>query len=173
MFRFCPACASPKISFEEDKVFRCPDCGFVYYHNTAAAAGCIISVPDKNSIVLLIRAKEPARGRMDLPGGFIDPGESALEGLRRECREELGWDAPDSFSFLASFPNVYLYKTVPYRTCDFFFTLSVSGLTENDFRLDENEIAGVRFVNPRSLNFEDLAFDSTRHALKAYQDTLY
>lgn len=170
MFRFCPACASSAISFENNKVFRCPECGFVYYHNTAAATGCIICVPDKNAVVFLARAKDPALGKLDFPGGFVDPGEDALEGLRRECREELGWEAPPGFSFLASFPNVYPYKGITYRTCDLFFTISVPGLTEKDFRLEESEIASVRFVDPRTLDFDDLAFDSTRRALRAYLD---
>jgi 8-oxo-dGTP pyrophosphatase MutT (NUDIX family) len=140
----------------------------VYYHNTAAATGCIICVPDKNAVVFLVRAKDPARGKLDFPGGFVDPGEGALEGLRRECLEELGWEAPPDFSFLASFPNVYPYKGITYRTCDLFFTISVPGLREGDFRLEESEISALRFADPHAINFDDLAFDSTRRALKAY-----
>jgi tRNA(Ile2) C34 agmatinyltransferase TiaS len=41
MFQYCPACASKNIQFGGNK-FHCPDCGFTYYHNTAAASGCVI-----------------------------------------------------------------------------------------------------------------------------------
>jgi ADP-ribose pyrophosphatase YjhB (NUDIX family) len=171
MFRYCPACGSPEIRFEGGKVFRCP-CGFVYYHNTAAATGCVISVGDK--ILFLVRGREPARGKLDLPGGFVDPGEGALEGLRRELREEIGWEPPrpdaEAFSLFASFPNVYPYKNIPYNTCDLFFTLSAPGLTEKDLRLAEDEIAGVRFVRPEDLDLEDLAFESTRRAIRAFAE---
>jgi ADP-ribose pyrophosphatase YjhB (NUDIX family) len=169
MFRYCPACGSPEIRFEKGKVFRCP-CGFVYYHNTAAATGCVISVGD--TILLLVRGKEPAKGKLDLPGGFVDPGEGALEGLRRELREEIGWEPPrpdsKAFTLFASFPNIYPYKKIPYNTCDLFFTLSAPGLTEKDLRLAENEIAGVRFIRPEEVNMDDLAFDSTRRAIRAF-----
>jgi ADP-ribose pyrophosphatase YjhB (NUDIX family) len=87
-------CASENIRFADNKVFHCPDCGFVYYHNTAAAAGCIISVPEigggdaftAERIMFLVRGKEPALGKLDLPGGFVNPGEGILEGLCRELQ---------------------------------------------------------------------------------------
>jgi 8-oxo-dGTP pyrophosphatase MutT (NUDIX family) len=174
MFHYCPSCGSRDIQFERGRVFRC-SCGFVYYHNTAAATGCIISVDGK--ILLLVRGKEPAKGKLDLPGGFVDPGEGALEGLRRELREEIGWEPPlplpgntdaGVFSLFASFPNVYPYKNIVYNTCDLFFTLSAPGLTPGDLRLAEGEIAGVRFVKPGEVNMDELAFDSTRRAIGAF-----
>ena len=180
MFKFCPSCASGKIGFEQGKLFRCPDCGFVYYHNTAAATGCVISVPTDETggerLMLLVRGREPAKGKLDLPGGFVDPGEGALEGLYREIGEELGWTPPippgaslaKVFTLFASFPNVYPYKNIPYNTCDLFFSLSAPGLTEKDLHLEADEIAGVRFLRPQEINLDDIAFASTRRAIQAY-----
>ena len=156
--------------------FHCPDCGFVYYHNTAAATGCVIQVGEK--VLLLVRDKEPALGKLDLPGGFVDPGEGALEGLCRELREELGWlpsfkpgeSAAETFTLFASFPNTYPYKNIVYNTCDIFFTVSVPFLAEKDLRLEAGEIAGVRFMRPEEIKSEDLAFDSTRRAIKAFRE---
>jgi ADP-ribose pyrophosphatase YjhB (NUDIX family) len=168
MFRFCPSCGSSHIRFEHNKVFRCPDCGFVYYHNVASATGCIITAGE--ALVFLVRAKDPAKGKLDLPGGFVNPDEMAAEGLRRECREEIGWDPGPDFSFLAAFPNTYPYKGIIYKTCDFYFSISAPGLQEGDLRLDPKEIAAVRFITPAAINFDDLAFDSTRRAVKAFLD---
>lgn len=169
MFRYCPSCGSPAIQFEERKKFRCPDCGFVYYHNTAAATGCVVS--NGEAIVLLVRAVDPAKGKLDLPGGFVDPGEGALEGLRRECREELGWDPGPQLTLFASFPNVYPYLNISYNTCDLFFTITVPGLMPGDFKPQETEIGGVLLVKPSEINFDDLAFDSTRRAIRAYLES--
>jgi ADP-ribose pyrophosphatase YjhB (NUDIX family) len=166
MFKFCPACGSRNIRFEKNKVFRCPDCGFLYYHNTAAATGLVISTGEE--IVLLVRAKEPAGGKLDLPGGFVDPGEGAFEGLRRECREELGWDPGPHCTLFASFPNIYPYKNITYNTCDLFFTITVPGLKAGDFTLEEQEVSGLRFIRPRDIRLEDMAFDSGRRAIQAY-----
>jgi ADP-ribose pyrophosphatase YjhB (NUDIX family) len=149
-------------------VFRCPDCGFTYYHNTAAATGCVISVD--NAVMFLVRAKDPARGKLDLPGGFVDPGEGALDGLRRECREEIGWEPPGDFVLFASFPNTYPYKNISYNTCDLFFTVRAPGLRREDLRPDPGEIADIRFIPPGSVDLDEVAFESTRRAVKAYLD---
>ena len=121
-------------------------------------------------MLFLVRAKEPAVGKLDFPGGFIEPGEGALEGLRRECREELGWEPEGEFSFLASFPNVYPYKGIVYNTCDLFFTVSVPGLSEKDLRLDPEEITEARFIKPEDLDLREIAFDSGRKALRAWKE---
>jgi len=177
MFQYCPSCGGKKIEFEGNR-FSCPDCGFVYYHNTAAATGCVIQAGEK--MLLLVRGKEPALGKLDLPGGFVDPGEGLFEGLLRELREELGWEphippgksAAEVFTLFASFPNVYPYRNIFYNTCDIFFSLSAPGLTENDLSLEAGEIAGVRFVRPEDIKSEDLAFDSTRRAIEAFKSRL-
>ncbi|QQO10330.1 NUDIX hydrolase [Breznakiella homolactica] len=165
MFTFCPSCASRNIRFENNKVFSCPDCGFLLYHNTAAATGCVISSGGR--ILVLVRNREPSKGKYDFPGGFVDPGEGALDGLRRECREEIGWDPGSGVTLFASFPNTYPYKGFTYNTCDLFFTIDVPGLSESDLRLDD-ENAAVQFVRPETISPDDMAFDSTRRALAAY-----
>ena len=40
-----------------------------------------------------VRAREPEKGRLDLPGGFLGVGEHPVDGLRREVKEELGVEA--------------------------------------------------------------------------------
>lgn len=194
MFNFCPSCASKNIIFEDGRVFRCPDCGYVYYHNTAAATGCLIVVPDHGAakacgaaktggekFVFLVRGKEPGKGKLDIPGGFVDPGEGALEGLYRELREEIGWMPPvpqcenglqsglaGVFKFFASFSNVYPYKGVNYNTCDLYFSVSAPGLTPQDLRLEQAEVAGVRFLKAEEIDYNEFAFESTKRAVKAF-----
>jgi 8-oxo-dGTP pyrophosphatase MutT (NUDIX family) len=170
MFKFCPACASEKIRFEQGRVFRCPHCGFTYYHNTAAATACIVRT--NAGILFLVRGKEPCKGKLDLPGGFVDPGEGAMDGLRREFIEELGMDplalpetADKGFSLFASFPNKYLYKDISYNTCDLFFHINIPELTEKDLRLEKNEISGMRFIKPEDLDMEEIAFESVKKAI--------
>ena len=178
MFNYCPSCSSKNIKFEDGKVFRCPDCGFVYYHNIAAATGCLISVPSAEGerLVFTVRGKEPGKGLMDMPGGFVDPGEGALEGLYRELREEIGWTphVPDNvkltdvLKLFASFSNVYKYKGIDYNTCDMYFSVSAPGLTRDDLRLQEGEIADVLFLKPEQIDFARFAFESTIRAVKTY-----
>jgi ADP-ribose pyrophosphatase YjhB (NUDIX family) len=172
MFTYCPSCGSQNIAFERNRVFRCPDCGFTYYHNTAAATACIITAGSgaEETILLLVRGKDPGKGKLDLPGGFVDPGEGAMEGLRRELREELGWEPPAGAKteLFASYPNIYPYKNIVYNTCDLFFLIKAPGLTEKDLRLEEKEVAGIRFVKRNEINLEDIAFESARKAVAEY-----
>ena len=173
MFQYCPSCGTKNIQFKGSR-FYCPGCGFVYYHNTAAASGCVIVSGGK--VLLLVRGKEPSLGKLDLPGGFVDPGEGILDGLCRELREELGWEPPlkpgespaDYLRLFASFPNVYRYKNIDYNVCDIFFTVDAPGLTEQDLRIEAGEISGVRFLHPEEINPDDLAFDSTRRAIRVF-----
>jgi ADP-ribose pyrophosphatase YjhB (NUDIX family) len=185
MFNYCPECASKNITFNEGKVFRCPDCGFTYYHNIAAATGCLITVPDNNGekpdclqskwsgrLVFLVRGKEPAVGKLDLPGGFVDIGEGVIEGLLRELREEISWTPSSPLQLFASFSNVYKYKNIDYNTCDMYFTVSAPGLKPEDLKLEASEIAGVRFLKPEEIDFSRFAFPSTVKAVKSYLDNL-
>ena len=176
MFQYCPSCGKKNIQHIKNK-FSCPDCNFVYYHNTAAATGCVIQSGEK--ILLLVRGKEPSIGKLDLPGGFVDPGEGILEGLCRELREELGWEpsippgktAADVIRLFASFPNIYPYKNIIYNTCDLFFTISAPGLTEQDLHPEAAEIAALRFLHPSEIDPNELAFDSVRRAIAAWKAT--
>jgi ADP-ribose pyrophosphatase YjhB (NUDIX family) len=175
MFKFCPSCASASITFNEGKVFRCPDCGFTYFHNIAAATGCIICVPEQERYIFTVRGKEPGKGLLDLPGGFIDPGEGALEGLYRELREELDWTPPgkilaDVFRLFASFPNVYVYKGVSYNTCDLYFSVFAPGLKRENFNPDPDEIADILFLRREDIDFSRFAFESTKRAVKIYME---
>jgi ADP-ribose pyrophosphatase YjhB (NUDIX family) len=170
MFSYCPACASKRIAFIGGKKFHCPDCGFVYYHNICAATGLVISSGGK--LLLLVRGKEPSRGKLDLPGGFVDLNEGIVDGLRRECREEIGWDPGPAVQLYASFPNVYHYKNIDYNTCDCFFRIEADGLSEKDFTLQQSEIAGIRFLVPAEITGDDMAFPSTWRAIRAYRDNL-
>src|SRR5690606_8958188 len=98
----------------------CPACGFHYYHNVAAAVAAVI-VHD-GCVLVTRRAREPAAGLLDLPGGFVDPGEAAEHALHRELAEELGWNARDCVPrYLGTRPNTYLYAGVRYATCDLFY----------------------------------------------------
>ena len=131
-------------------------------------------------MALLVRGAEPAKGKLDLPGGFVDPGEGALEALLRELREELGWEPPippgvppeEFFTLFASFPNTYPYKNIVYNTCDLFFTVSIPDFQEEKLYLEAGEIAGIRFVRPGEIDPGELAFDSTRRAMRAFMGSL-
>ena len=64
----------------------CRDCGFIHYENPKVVVGAVV-IHD-NRILLCRRAIEPCKGLWTLPAGYLELGESAAEGARREAWEE-------------------------------------------------------------------------------------
>jgi ADP-ribose pyrophosphatase YjhB (NUDIX family) len=86
---YCPACGQPlrERPLQGDALLRlvCPN-GHVTWRNPRLVVG---TLPIREGRVFLARrAIEPALGRWTYPGGFMELGESAPEGARRETEEE-------------------------------------------------------------------------------------
>jgi ADP-ribose pyrophosphatase YjhB (NUDIX family) len=86
---YCPACGKQveERILEADHRPRlvCPD-GHVTWRNPRLVVG---SLPTRAGRVYLTRRSiEPGAGRWTYPGGFLEVGESAQEGARRETEEE-------------------------------------------------------------------------------------
>lgn len=121
-FTRCPACGSVAFEVNDVKSKTCRACGFTYYANPSAATAAFI-VRD-GSLLVARRAKEPAKGTLDLPGGFVDMDETIEEGMAREIREETGLEVR-AMSYLFSLPNLYEYSGMGIHTLDMFFRVEV------------------------------------------------
>jgi len=160
-FRFCPRCGSPGLNRASDRSLTCPGCGLVYYFNmSAAAAGLIFD--DQNRLLLTIRAHEPAKGMLDLPGGFLEMGESAEDGLKREIYEELQLRV-EPVEFIGSFPNQYLYRDLLYETIDLLYVCKAKNL---DTIKPGDDVAGFAFEKLESLDPDSVGLKSIREIIK-------
>lgn len=150
-FRYCPLCGSDKFVENNFKSKRCEACGFVYYFNPSASTVAVI-VNEKNELLAVRRAKEPAKGTLDLPGGFCDCYETAEEGVVREVKEETGLSV-ESSSFLFSIPNIYPYGGLDIHTIDLFFLCRVAdtkGATAMD---DAGEVLWLPWEDVKAEDF--------------------
>lgn len=164
-FNFCPNCSSKNFKFENNRRFECSDCKMVYFHNVAAAVAIIIERGDE--ILFTVRNNEPQKGKLDFPGGFTDPNETAEETCSREIKEELNIDiSPSDFKYFCSQPNDYNYRNIPYKTEDLIFTAKFPESTE--IKLEKSEIADYKWINKREINIVEIGFISLRKAMKAY-----
>ena len=162
-FRYCPSCAAPFAAGHASQPLRCDACGFTYYFNTTCATAALL-VRDDGKALFIRRAKEPAKDKLALPGGFVDEGETAEEGVRREFMEEVGF-APDGMEFLCSHPNLYFYKDLTYPVLDFFFVARACG-GETPQALDG--VASVHWMDPLTIDPLEIAFPSMQYALEIY-----
>jgi len=87
--RFCGLCGTP--ATVPDPCHRakvCPSCAHTVWPRIAP---CVITlVHDAAGRLLLTRKAEWPAGRYGLVAGFVEPGESLEEAVRRECLEETG-----------------------------------------------------------------------------------
>jgi len=163
LFSFCPRCGAHAFGWRYQRLFVCASCDFHYYVNAGAAGGVII-VDDRGRILLTRRSIDPSKGRLDLPGGFVEFGETAEDAIRREVREELNITLGD-LDYLCSFPNRYAHKGVLYDTLDLIFVGRVHNLKG---MRTMDEVEEIVFVAPTDVNFCELAFPSIRKALEMY-----
>jgi ADP-ribose pyrophosphatase YjhB (NUDIX family) len=70
------------------KHITCPRCRYMIYDYPRSAAGMLVVRRDR--VLLLERAHDPRMGFLDIPGGFVEAGESLEGAARRELREETG-----------------------------------------------------------------------------------
>jgi mutator protein MutT len=151
------------LDLREPKKITCKQCGFELYLNTAAAVGALIA--DKEGRLLIaVRAKEPAKGTWDLPGGFVDPGESAEQALAREVKEEIGLDIT-SAEYFCSVPNFYEYKGVSYTTVDLAYLCKVEDASKA--KVGE-EVERVRFVRPDEIDLSKFELKSIREIVSRW-----
>lgn len=65
----------------------CGQCEHVHYINPTVVVGCIVETPD-GRVLMCKRKITPRSGYWTFPSGFLECGESAEEGARREAFEE-------------------------------------------------------------------------------------
>ncbi|MBN1118735.1 MAG: NUDIX domain-containing protein [Bacteroidales bacterium] len=163
LFKSCPKCGEERITFDGIKKYSCENCDWTFFQNTAAAVAGIITFQDK--VLAVRRNRDPGKGLLDFPGGFVDPNESLEQALYREINEELRAEI-NNITYLCSSPNTYKYKGITYSTCDSFFTAEIDN---DNFELEKSEIAEVVFLDKNELNPDLFAFKSMRAGIEAFR----
>ena len=162
-FRYCPVCGSSSFEEQDEKSKRYKRCGFEYYLNPSAAVAAFV-LNSKGQLLTLRRSKAPAKGTLDLPGGFADIGETIDEALIREVKEETGLTVTE-FEFFTTLPNRYEYSGFVVPTLDSFFICKVSNETELQANDDAEE---ALWLDLEEVHTEEFGLRSIRHALSTF-----
>ena len=160
VFRFCPKCASECMDRSENHAMRCGACGFEFFINASGAVAVLIR-DDNDRLLLTRRAKEPAKGMWDLPGGFVDPGETAENAVKREIKEELNLDVVES-AYLGSAPGTYRYAGVTYYILNLVFLCKVKHF--DDMRAAD-DVSEILFLKKDEIDPDKIGLESIRSIL--------
>ena len=105
--KFCSSCGAlvtHKIPDGDNRLrYVCESCGEIHYQNPKVIAGILPTY--KSTVLLCKRSIQPRVGYWTLPAGFLENGESSLEGAIRECSEEANTQVRD--------PSIYAIFDIP------------------------------------------------------------
>ena len=155
---YCPACgkAVTERVLEEDHRPRlvCPD-GHVTWRNPRLVVG---TLPVRDGLVYLARRGiEPGLGLWSYPGGYLELGESAQEGARRETEEE-------TLLKVEIGRQVGAYSRPMGGVVTLIYEAQVVG-GEAEPGVETTEVRGFSVDD---IPWDELAFLSTREALRDY-----
>ena len=156
---FCSACGGPvtlRIPPGDNRErFVCERCGAIHYVNPKIVTGCLPVHDD--AVLLCRRGIEPRKGLWTLPAGFLELGETTLEGALRETWEEarakVESDGLYTVFNLPHISQVYLF----YR----------AHLAADNFAAGD-ETTDVRLFQEQDIPWAELAFPVITNTLRHY-----
>lgn len=90
--RFCGRCGAPTEPVAGERARRCPACGLLAFPRLAPA---VIVLVERDDRVLLGRGRGFPPRMFSCLAGFVEPGETLEEAVRREVAEEVGIEVAD------------------------------------------------------------------------------
>jgi len=157
--KFCPHCGADiaqAIPEGDDRPrFVCNRCQTIHYQNPKIVVG---TIPEwENRLLLCRRAIEPQAGMWTLPAGYLENGETMIDGARRETREEAGADlktlAPFALFDLPFINQVYVMFYGP--------------LASNLYRAGKESLE-VRLFDEADIPWNERAFTVVRETLERF-----
>jgi len=108
--QFCGRCATPMTAMAHERAKRCPACGLTNYPRLSPAMIVAVTCTGADGVerILLARNHRFPAGRYSVVAGFVEPGESLEDCVRREVREEVGVEVAEIRYFGSQpwpFPN--------------------------------------------------------------------
>lgn len=163
--KYCHQCAAPlilRIPDGDDKLRHCcTECGSVFYLNPKNVVGTLPYYEEK--VLLCKRAIQPRIGKWTLPAGFMENGESSLNGAIRETTEEAGATVlvqSDSLYTLFNLPSlnqVYIFFRAELANLDF-----AVGIESEE----------VKLFSEAEIPWDEIAFPVVKSTLQHYFEDL-
>lgn len=157
--KFCSSCGSQveqRIPEGDDRERHiCASCDTIHYTNPRIITGCLPT--HEGRVLLCKRAIEPRHGYWTLPAGFMENGETTLEGALRESWEEA--------KARIEVQELYTLFNLPYINQVYMFYRG--NLKTLDFGPGMESLE-VELFNEESVPWDELAFPVIRKTLEYF-----
>ena len=158
--KYCPECGATTSkktpSGDNRERVVCCECELIHYQNPKIVVGCVPVIGDE--ILLCKRAIEPRYGFWTVPAGFMELGETLIQGAARETYEEAF--AKVNIGHLFAIVDVISVGQVhAFYTADL-----ISDFAPGQESLD------VKLFNKNDMPWDQMAFESGVFALRKLLD---
>ena len=157
--RHCGRCGAPTRDRDGERAKECPSCGLVAYPRVSPAMMALVT---RGRELLLARSARFAPGVYSALAGFVEPGETVEDCIRREVREEVGVEIGEPVYFASqswAFPHSLMIA----------FTAEYAG---GEIRLEDPEIDDARWFALDALPSLPSQLSIARHLIDATVERL-
>ncbi len=164
-YHFCPQCGKPLLIQKHHGIeLQVCEAGHLLYKNqNACASGVIV----KNGKMLLVRrAFKPQKGKLDLPGGFVEPDEHPQQAMVREISEELSLEVKTVKLLGVYGPDIYPYKGVTNYNLEITYQLDILSGTPKP----QDDVASLEWFELNALPYGQMAFVGQNQFLEELRD---
>ena len=156
---YCSACGarvSKRIPEGDDRPrYICDSCDTIHYQNPRLIVGVIPAQGEK--ILLCRRAIEPRKGFWTIPAGFMENGETTVEGACRETWEEA----------CAKVDNPQLYRLFDLPHINQVYLFYRAQLTDEGFAPGAESLE-TQLFSEQEMPWEEIAFPVVTDALRDF-----
>ena len=157
--KYCPQCGEAvqlRVPAGDDRQRHvCVGCGAVHYQNPKIVTGCL--AVHEQRVLLCKRAIAPRAGLWTLPAGFLENGETTMEGAIRETLEEA--------RARVAVHGLYTIFNLPHISQIYMFFRAQ--LADLDFSAGA-ESTDVRLFDEQEIPWDELAFPVIKDTLEHY-----
>ena len=136
--RFCGHCGQPTQDKADERAKICPACGLVNYPRLSPA---VIVAVIRDRQILLARNKRFRRPFYSVLAGFVEPGETLEDCVRREVMEEVG----------LTLGTIDYFGSQPWPFPDSLMIGFVAHYASGQITIDNNEIMDAAWFGPDDL----------------------
>jgi NAD+ diphosphatase len=136
---YCGRCGSPTKNMEKERAKKCEKCDLISYPRISPAV--IVAVIKDNTILLAKNNRFRHREMYSVLAGFVDPGETLEECVKREIKEEADIEVD----------NIRYFSSQPWPFPDSLMMGFVADYKSGEISVDGDEIVEAEWFTPENL----------------------